>query len=172
MSKTKIFNNMITNMLQNFNGQLMLEPEIKTKFTSGAGGIDCLLRVEKQVFLFVFKFDNGVMSVNNINLFFKSCNVVIDNIQKAHPAKGYTFYKILVTKKPVNFPDNKDQYGNPKFFNVHLNPEDLSDMIPESFEPELMDRVCMRLYNNIASTINQYPGIQEPSGDIRMTYSY
>jgi hypothetical protein len=163
MSKSKVFNSQIIKMLQRFKGQFMIEQDIKNKFSSQAGGIDCLLRVEKTIFLFIFKWDNGVMSVNNITQFFKSCNVVIDNIKKQHPEKVYTFYKIAVTKKPVNFPDNADQAGNPKLFNVHLDPAQLScgtgqeNMLENAF----MEYAITQLYNAIAKSINQDPGMVE-----------
>ena len=163
---------MIIDMLQNFGGQLMNDIEIKAKFGATAGGIECLLRIGKEVFLFTFKWDNGVMSTNNITQFFRACNVVITDIQQKHPDKGYTFYKIVVTKKPANYPDILDQHGKPKFFNLHLNPEDISDIIPESFESTLMDRLMMRVYNGIANTVKIYPGIKEDGDNIRMTYYY
>ena len=162
-------------MLQRFKGQFMIEQDIKNKFSSLAGGIDCLLRVEKKIFIFIFKWDNGIMSVNNITQFFKSCNVVIDNIKKQHPEKVYTFYKIAVTKKPVNFPDNADQAGNPKLFNVHLDPAQLlagtvSIAGPGSvagpgqenmYENACMEYAITQLYNAIATSVNQNPGIIE-----------
>ena len=172
MSKHKIFSSMMNNMLGNFGGQLIYNADIKTKFGANACNIDALLRIEKIVFLFAYKFDNGIMSQNNIGQFFKSCNIVTTYIKEKQPDKEYTYYKIIVTKKPVNTSDINDQYGNPKFYNMHLNPEDISDLIPESFESELMDRVMMRTYIAIAHTVNYYPGIKEDGDNIRMTYYY
>ena len=172
MSKHKIFSLVINNMLLNFNGQFMIDTEIKTKFGNNAGSIDSMLRIEKIVFMFAYKFDNGVMSANNITQFFRSCNVVCTNIKEIHPDKEYIYYKILVTKKPVNYPDVLDQYGKPKFYNIHLNSEDINDLIPDTFDNELMDRLMMRVYHSIASVVNQYPGIKEDDENIRMTYLY
>ena len=47
-----------------------------------------------------------------------------------------------------------------------------SDLIPESFDSELMDRIMMRVYNAIANTVNDFPGLKEDGDNIRMTYYY
>jgi len=172
MTKSKVFSTMMNNMLSNFNGQFMTDTDLKTKFGASSSSVDSLLRVDRIVFLFAYKFDNGVMSANNITQFFRSCNVIINDANTKHPEKQYVFYKILVTKKPVSYPDMFDQNGQPKFYNLCLNPEDINDMIPETFDNELMDRLMMRVYNNVASFVNQYPGIKESNEDVRMTYYY
>lgn len=173
MSKTKIFCNYVTNkFLSNFNGQLLSDTEIKGKFSSLAGGIDCILRVDKTVLMMAFKWDNGVMSVNNINQFLRATNVVSTNITQTHPDRKYNYIKVLVTKKPVVYPNIIDEFGNKKFFNICLNQEDISDVIPDDYEGVLMERVAMKLYNNISETVNQSPGIKEDNGDIMMAYFY
>jgi hypothetical protein len=159
MTKSVIFNSAVFTMLKNFNGQLLNNVEVKKKFTSESGSIDCLFRFEKTVFLFVFKWDKGIMSANNTIQFLKSCDIVINNINKQHPDKIYTFYKVAVTKKPINFPGNVDINGAPKLFNVHLDPEHISDIIPSTFENTLMEYVITKLYNNICYTINKSPNI-------------
>jgi len=172
MSKHKIFSSIMNSMLTNFDGQFMNDVEVKSKFGNNAGSIDSMLRVKTTVFIFAYKFDNGVMSANNITQFFRACNTVCTNIKEKHPTKEYTYYKILVTKKPVNSQDFLDQNGKPKFYNLHLNPEDINDLIPESFDSELMDRIMMRVYNAIANTVNDFPGLKEDGDNIRMTYYY
>lgn len=172
MTRSKIFYDYISNILSNFEGQFLKDTEIKNKFTSAAGGVDCLLRVDKNVFLMAFKWDKGVMSVNNVNLYFKACNVIMDGIKKAHPDKEYNYIKIIVSRKPVSYPDMFDQVGNQRFYNVCLNQEDISDFIPDEFEYTLMERVGMRLYHSITNFTNQYPGIMDSDGDIKMAYYY
>jgi hypothetical protein len=172
MTKSKIFYDFITNILSNFDGQLLKDTELKNKYTSAAGGVDCLLRVEKTIFLMAFKWDKGVMSVNNVNLFFKASNVIMTGIKQAHPDKDFNYVKLIVSRKPVSYPDMYDQSGNQRFYNICLNAEDISDFIPDEFEHSLMDKVGMRLYHSIANYTQQYPGIKESDGDIRMAYNY
>ena len=158
MSK-KIFNGKSNAMFDVFKGQLIKDNEIKTRFGIPATSVDSVLRVGKQIFLFAFKWDKGVMSVNNINQYFRSCNVIMQDIQAKHPEKQYVYYKVLFTMRPVVYQDLLDAEGKPKFYNFHLNEEELaqSAIVPEEL---LMDRLIMKLYNGLCNVTQLMPHLQ------------
>jgi len=159
MSK-KIFNGKSNAMFDVFKGQLIKDNEIKTRFGIPATSVDSVLRIGKQIFLFAFKWDKGVMSVNNINQYFRSCNVIMQDIQAKHPEKQYVYYKVLFTMKPVVYQDILDAEGKQKFYNFHLNEEELAQsvIVPEEL---LMDRLIMKLYNGLCSVTQLMPHLQQ-----------
>jgi hypothetical protein len=159
MSK-KIFNGKSNAMFDVFKGQLIKDNEIKTRFGIPATSVDSVLRVGKQIFLFAFKWDKGVMSVNNINQYFRSCNVIMQDIQGKHPEKQYVYYKVLFTMRPVVYQDILDAEGKPKFYNFHLSEEELAQsvIVPEEL---LMDRLIMKLYNGLCNVTQLMPHLEQ-----------
>jgi len=159
MSK-KIFNGKSNAMFDVFKGQLIKDNEIKTRFGIPATSVDSVLRVGKQIFMFAFKWDKGVMSVNNITQYFRSCNVIMQDIQGKHPEKQYVYYKVLFTMRPVVYQDILDAEGKPKFYNFHLSEEELAQsvIVPEEL---LMDRLIMKLYNGLCNVTQLMPHLEQ-----------
>ena len=62
--------------------------------------------------------------------------------------------------KPVVYQDLLDAEGKPKFYNFHLNEEEIvqSAIVPEEL---LMDRLIMKLYNGLCSVTQLMPHLQE-----------
>jgi hypothetical protein len=159
MSK-KIFNGKSNAMFDVFKGQLIKDNEIKTRFGIPATSVDSVLRIGKQIFMFAFKWDKGVMSVNNITQYFRSCNVIMQDIQGKHPEKQYVYYKVLFTMRPVVYQDILDAEGKPKFYNFHLSEEELAQsvIVPEEL---LMDRLIMKLYNGLCNVTQLMPHLEQ-----------
>lgn len=171
MNRAKVFNSYLTQTINSFNGTIINEIDIKKMFGVNAGSVELIFIHQNNIFLITTKWDQGIMSTNNVNQYLKSCNHIITEVSSKDPIK-YNYYKMIITKKNINFLDFKDAQGNPKLFNITLNEVDQNSIIPDSFDDELIERVCMRVYYFLAGILNIYPGIQEKDGDIKMTYIY
>ena len=168
----KVFHSNIINTINNFGGQIINDVDTKKIFGANASSVDTVFKHNNKIFLIVSKWDNGVMSTNNVNQFLKSCNHIISEVAAKEPSNNYEYYKVIISKKTINYNDFTDLHGKPKLYNFTLNECDQNQIIPEMFEYTLMENLCMRFYNFVSSTLNYYPGLMESDGDVKMSYSY
>lgn len=107
----KLIYSKVQEVLEYFKGTVLNNNQIKSTFTVNAGFADYLFEKNNTVFLIYTKWDRGVMSENNINLFIKACSYIT-----SHPSMlGKQFYGIIISKRPTH-PIKID-----RLVNIHLD---------------------------------------------------
>ena len=107
----KLIYSKVQEVLEYFKGTLLNNTQIKSTFTVNAGFADYLFEKNNTVFLIYTKWDKGVMSENNINLFIKACSYIT-----SHPSMlGKQFYGIIISKRPTQ------PFKMERLINIHLD---------------------------------------------------
>jgi len=167
----KLIYSKVSEVLDYFKGTVLNNNQIKVAFTVNAGFADYLFEFNKVVFLVYIKWDRGVMSENNINLFLKACSYIT-----RHPSYiQKQFYGIIISKKPTK-PFKMDRLVNihldhaevnileegiasMNVNDVYINSMDVvNNKLEESnnkLEEKEVNEIQMKLYSYISNTLTQ-----------------
>jgi hypothetical protein len=149
-------------MISKYNCSILNDTLIKKSFGSNTGGIDLLFQLNNYIFMIVTKWDNGIMSVNNVNQYLKACNVIETNLNQKYPSQ-YLYVKMIVSKNPV-----KQSELNKQICNVYLEQSDINGLMVEASETKLIELITYKLYNLINYNVfnNNYKKDEDTSMNV------